>query len=841
MSSTATPGPSDTVWPIGIDFGGTGIKAAPVDLVSGEFAQPRQRIDTPKPATPDAVAQVMRRLVDAFPDSTGPIGVCAPAVVRRGVCSSPRPTSTRRGSGVDADALLTERLERPVHVLNDADAAGYAELQYAPRRAAPGWSSSPRSAPASAARSSTTAASSPTPSSATSRSTATTPRAARPPARASARACRGRSGGERLTTYYRTAGEAVLPRPLRRRRRRVEEQREVLPPRARRDRDDPRDPAQLRRHRRGRRPVAPGLRAPHTIADGSVPAARPLALSTRTRLAPDATAQPPTPHAGAVPASRHASAAAGGPGAGAPARRAAPRPNVMVVMLDDMRFDELRFLPRTRAFVQDRGLTFTNGYSPYPLCCPARSSFLLGEYAHNHGVLYHEAPYGFGAIDDHRTIATSLSRAGYRTAMVGKYLNRYGLQPSKVTGRSSYTYVPNGWTDWMAGLDGKPQNHGAYPGSTYDYFHLNQNINGRPTSFPGRYSSDVIADEAAGLVGEYAAARPAKPWFMWLTPVAPHHGGPVEPDDPPTYVGPRGRTQDFVTPARPDWVKGRFDRQVPRGLGEPAHGAAEADLSDKPRLYRRQPEAGPVEKRELRDTERQRAEALYAWDRAFGRVIDRLRSTRQLGRTVVVFTSDNGYYNGEHRQRLGKIKPHEPVIRVPLLVAGPGIPHGVRHTPVTTFDLTATVLDLAGARRPTSRPMDGESKLDVLHGPDRGWTYPMLTEGLLTGIRRQGHGFTGGLNEVGIDTGRYKYVRYATGEKELYDLRTDPLELTSRIGDPAYADVQGDLDRMWREYKDCVGAACRAPMPRRYRLSVAELAAQHAYATTRLRQYYGGR
>ncbi|GGF47607.1 polyphosphate glucokinase [Marmoricola endophyticus] len=127
MSSTS--GPSDTVWPIGIDFGGTGIKAAPVDLVTGEFARDRKRIDTPKPATPEAVAEVMRQLVDAFPESTGPVGVCAPAVVRRGVLESAA-NIDKSWIGVDADALLTERLGRPVHVLNDADAAGYAELQY---------------------------------------------------------------------------------------------------------------------------------------------------------------------------------------------------------------------------------------------------------------------------------------------------------------------------------------------------------------------------------------------------------------------------------------------------------------------------------------------------------------------------------------------------------------------------------------------------------------------------------------------------------------------------------------------------------------------------------------
>ena len=549
-------------------------------------------------------------------------------------------------------------------------------------------------------------------------------------------------------------------------------------------------------------------------------------------------ASPPRHHAAHPASSTTVSSARASSSAATSSAASGSRPNVMVVMLDDMRADELRFLPRTRAFVQDRGLTFTNGYSPYPLCCPARSSFLLGQYAHNHGVLYHEAPYGFGAIDDHQSIATSLQSAGYRTAMVGKYLNRYGLANSKVTGKPSYRYVPNGWTDWMAGLDGGPGSARHYSGSTYNYFDFSQNINGRDVDHRGRYSSDVVADQSAALVSRYAAQRPAKPWFMWVTPVAPHHGGPVESDDPPDYVDTSGRRQSFVTPARPSWVKHRLDSLVTHALGEPRRGAAEADVSDKPRLYRRQPEAGAVERRRLRDTERQRAEALYAWDVAFGRVIARLRSTGQIDNTVIVFTSDNGYYNGEHRQRLGKIKPHEPVIRVPLLVAGPGIPHGVRQAPVTTFDLTATILDLAQAGPATSKPMDGESKVALLHGPDQGWRYPMLTEGLLTGIRRTGAGFTGGLNEVGIDTGRYKYVRYATGEKELYDLRTDPLELRSRDGDKAYAGVQRDLDAMWRRYKSCVGAACRVPMPAAYQVSARQLAAQHAGAVLAAHRHY---
>jgi polyphosphate glucokinase len=115
--------------PIGIDFGGSGIKAAPVDLSAGDFATERQRIDTPQPSSPAAVADVMAELVSRFPDATGPVGVTIPGVVRAGVVHSAA-NIDKGWIGTDADALLTERLGRDVHVVNDADAAGVAELRY---------------------------------------------------------------------------------------------------------------------------------------------------------------------------------------------------------------------------------------------------------------------------------------------------------------------------------------------------------------------------------------------------------------------------------------------------------------------------------------------------------------------------------------------------------------------------------------------------------------------------------------------------------------------------------------------------------------------------------------
>ena len=200
----------------------------------------------------------------------------------------------------------------------------------------------------------------------------------------------------------------------------------------------------------------------------------------------------------------------------------------------------------------------------------------------------------------------------------------------------------------------------------------------------------------------------------------------------------------------------------------------------------------------------------------------RLKATGEYDSTVLALTSDNGFYIGEHRQRLGKIKAYEPVIHVPLVVAGPGIPHGVRYSPITTFDLTATILDLAGAA--PLPDMDGSSKVPELLGPDRDWTVPVVTEGLLRGLRRKaGSGVPAGLTTSGLRTGRYKLIRYATGESELYDLATDPNELGSVWRDPAYAEVRRRMVDLWEDYRSCARDACRRPVPADLVVEVAQV------------------
>ena len=185
------------------------------------------------------------------------------------------------------------------------------------------------------------------------------------------------------------------------------------------------------------------------------------------------------------------------------AAAASTKPNVVMVMADDMRTDDLRFMPSVRRLLVGRGLSFRNSFSPYPLCCPARASFLTGRYAHNHHVFSHEDPYGFRSFDDHATIATALHQAGYHTGFVGKYLNGYGAQPSLVTGGPSFRYVPAGWTDWYGAVE-RPADSGYPSGGTYNYLHTLFNVNGRiDDTHKGQYQTNVLGSFARGLVTKY--------------------------------------------------------------------------------------------------------------------------------------------------------------------------------------------------------------------------------------------------------------------------------------------------------------------------------------------------
>ena len=122
-------------------------------------------------------------------------------------------------------------------------------------------------------------------------------------------------------------------------------------------------------------------------------------------------------------------------------------------MTDDQNVSSLSALPRTQQLLAAAGTTFSNNFVSYPLCCPSRATYLTGQYPHNHGVMGNSPPDGgYSMLRGGETVPVWLSRAGYQTAHVGKYLNGYGKQQSKVTGGPSAPYVPDGGTDWMGSI-----------------------------------------------------------------------------------------------------------------------------------------------------------------------------------------------------------------------------------------------------------------------------------------------------------------------------------------------------------------------------------------------------
>jgi N-acetylglucosamine-6-sulfatase len=445
------------------------------------------------------------------------------------------------------------------------------------------------------------------------------------------------------------------------------------------------------------------------------------------------------------------------------------RPNVVVFMTDDQTVRSMLAMPRTRALISDAGTTFANSFVSNPRCCPSRATFLTGQYSHNHGVLTNGPPRGGWE----RLRGTSnwlpawLRRAGYRTAHVGKFLNGYG--------RADPSEVPPGWDEWHATVDP----------TTYRYYAYRVNENGALRTYgrgkdPEWYSTDFIARRSAEVVERVAGPEP---FFLSVAFLAPHTGSPRELGDPlgigTPVVAPRHRGLYAAAP-----------------LPRPA-SFDEADVSDKP-LFVRRPRMRRPKVRAISVLYRQQLESLIAVDEAVERVVEALRSAGELERTVIVFTSDNGYLAGEHRLAHGKASVYEPAIRVPLLIRGPGFPRAVtRHQLVGNVDLAPTILDVARAN--AGRPQDGRSLVPLARNPRLG-----LGRSLLFEVAR-----ATGMRTTAIRTERWLYAEHAGGARELYDMWRDPQQLNSLHRNPWLAGVRSLLARRLAALRHCRGADCR--------------------------------
>ena len=455
------------------------------------------------------------------------------------------------------------------------------------------------------------------------------------------------------------------------------------------------------------------------------------------------------------------------------ANAAAVRPNILVLETDDQTLAEMEVLPNVRRLIGDEGVTFDNNFDSFSLCCPSRASLLTGQYSHNNGVRGNAPPEGgYYKLDSTNTLAVWLKNGGYYTVHLGKYLNGYGTR--------NPTEIPPGWSEWRGSVDP----------STYRYYNYTLNENGVLTTYcatpdPSCYQTDVYREKADAFIRERAGKGP---FFFWVAFLADHAGTPREAGDP----------ANLGTPVPAPRYRNRFQGTP---LPRPA-SFNEADVSDKPAAIRNRPLLGPRRIAAIQENWQQRRETLLAVDDAVASIVDTLRSTGQLDNTLILFTSDNGFFHGEHRVANGKVLLYEPSIRVPLLMRWTGnttLPRGVHRSQLTmNVDYAETMLAAAGVK--PGRIEDGVSLLPLWRDGGKELGRDLLID------NTPGNG-----HFDAIRSRHFLYAEYANGDRELYDLAKDPDELQSQHANPSFDAIKTALAARLHTLVSCAGRTCHVP------------------------------
>lgn len=474
------------------------------------------------------------------------------------------------------------------------------------------------------------------------------------------------------------------------------------------------------------------------------------------------------------------------------------QPNIVFFLTDDMSTKHLRHMPSTRNLIFRTGARFSNFGINVSLCCPARASLLTGKYAHNTGITGNEYPdgfYGFHHGDEaDSTFPIALRRAGYRTSLLGKYLNDYPFvrsAPEPGMGVSP-RFVPPGWSRWAVPI------RGQYAGRKYDI-----NLDGRIRHKEGarNYLGDFLMRRAVRQVRANRDGRGLAMMFSFYGPHRPEPASPIE------------RTNDRL--------KARISRiSYPR-----TPDFNERDVSDKPSWVRSYPRLDRRDRAVIDGKFRRQVMSVASIDRHVRVVVRALRRTGQLDNTYLVFTSDHGLHMGSHRLPIGKNTAYRDDVNVPFAISGPGIPAGrVVREPVSVVDVAPTFADMAGI--PLSWVPDGESALPLAQGrqvPWRDWLFiqrgkqfqeesdshdePMARSELRAESLKPGY--------RGVVGRRWAYVDYANGEEELYDLQADPYQLANLMAPGVVLTeeqqaVLEDARAALVDLKGCVGmVACR--------------------------------
>ncbi len=452
-----------------------------------------------------------------------------------------------------------------------------------------------------------------------------------------------------------------------------------------------------------------------------------------------------------------------------PAQEAAQRPpNVVVILVDDLRWDDIGIAghPFSESLAIDQlareGTRFINAFATTPLCSPSRAAILTGQYAHTNGIIDNTARDSAS----HRlpTFALPLAQAGYQTGFFGKW--HMGNDDTRRPG----------WTHWVAM---KGQGEAIDP---------NLNVDGERLEVTG-YVTDILTD----YVVDFMKRSEGKPFMVFLAHKALHpnveqrdDGSVVQHQDQRAGFVPaerhRGRYADQVVPRRPNATvaprgKPALERRIdPLPLLGPATGTPDADVRD-------------------------RLEMLLAVDESLSRIRGTLQEMGELDNTVIILTSDHGYFYGEHGLNEERRLAYEETARIPVIVRyPPRVKAGAESAPlVQIIDIAPTITALTGVS--DTVPRQGRSLVPLLEGATPAWRSSVLIEYWSDTVfpRMLTMGYQA------VRTERYKYIHYLEldGMDELYDLQSDPFEMDNVIGtgegQRLLREVQAELERLQRE------------------------------------------
>ncbi len=433
-----------------------------------------------------------------------------------------------------------------------------------------------------------------------------------------------------------------------------------------------------------------------------------------------------------------------------------PRPNILFILIDDLRWDDMGCAghPFVKTPHIDRlareGALFRNAFATTPLCSPSRASFLTGQYAHTHGVRdnTNNAPLSQRLI----TFPRLLHDAGYETAFIGK---------------------------WHMGTDDSPRpgfDHWVSFKGQGTYHNPTLNVDGKELRVNG-YMTDILNARAV----EFLKQPRTKPFLLYFAHKAVH---------PELTQNADGSISD---PTAGVFIPAERHKDLYAGQPVPHRANTHDTLVGKPALQRKigdLPPLGP-ETGTSDETVRNRLRILAAVDEGVGEILRTLEQHRALDNTLVVFTSDHGYFYGEHGLSVERRLAYEEAIRIPLLMRYPPLIKA-GSTPeeiVLNIDLAPTLLELGGKSVP--KEMQGRSFASLLSGrayePRKSFLIEYFTDTVFPRMLNMGY--------QAVRTDRWKYIRYTelTSMDELYDLHADPYELRNLVAEPSASDVVSTL------------------------------------------------